>query len=74
MFHTQGCHLCEIAEALAAPAAARHGWSVSRVDIGSSDELIARYGTRIPVLRATATGAELGWPFTAEDLDAFLGG
>ncbi len=74
MFHTQGCHLCEIAEALVVPAAARHGWIVSRIDIAGSDALIERYGTRIPVLRVNATDAELGWPFTAEDLDAFLGG
>jgi hypothetical protein len=56
------------------PAAARHGWIVSRVDIAVSDGLIERYGTRIPVLRANTTAAELGWPFNAEDLDAFLGG
>lgn len=61
---TLGCHLCEQAEMLlhqAAPLA-----EVQKVDIAEDDELIARYGERIPVLRYR--GRELAWPFGLLDI------
>jgi hypothetical protein len=36
--------------------------------------LEARYGERVPVLRDEASGRELGWPFDAAALRAFLTG
>lgn len=44
---------------------------VNKVDIATDDTLIERYGVRIPVLRSLA-GSELGWPFDAEQLGAWL--
>lgn len=61
---TMGCHLCEDAEAIvrrALPQAV-----VEHVDIAESDVEIARYGTRIPVLRIN--GKELDWPFSLLDV------
>lgn len=73
LYGTAGCHLCEEAEALLA------GWfphprrALQHQDIAESDELVARYGIRIPVLLRLADGAELGWPFDAGQVAAWLG-
>ncbi|WP_232819311.1 glutaredoxin family protein [Saccharospirillum mangrovi] len=68
LYSTAGCHLCEQAEALLQALALR--WEV--VDIASSDALIDQYGVRIPVLKAGGTDTDLGWPFTADDVQQYL--
>ncbi|AEY01829.1 thiol-disulfide isomerase and thioredoxin [Oceanimonas sp. GK1] len=68
LFSTDGCHLCEQAWAmleqtgLAAEAELK--------DIIDHEPWLAAYRLRIPVLRR-ADGAELDWPFTADQLIAF---
>ena len=57
---------------VAAQAQAQLAWQCYVVDIADDDQLIERYGTRIPVLRRMDTGAELGWPFDAAQLLTFL--
>jgi hypothetical protein len=72
LYSTDGCHLCEEAEALLQAAARERAelrWRV--VDIASDDQLFERYGWLIPVL-ASAAGTELRWPFDAGALDRFL--
>lgn len=66
LYHTAGCHLCEQAEALAAPLAAQHDWVLQRLDIADDEALLERYATRIPVLRDPQRERELGWPFDAQ--------
>ncbi|MFM7274354.1 MAG: glutaredoxin family protein, partial [Gammaproteobacteria bacterium] len=51
------------AEALLMPLAAAAGRSVVLAEIAGDDDLEARYGIRIPVLRDAASGREIGWPF-----------
>lgn len=74
LYSTSACHLCEVAEALLAGVVpeARLAWQCYVVDIADDDELLECYGIRIPVLRRSDTGAELGWPFDASQLLAFL--
>ncbi|MBC3436152.1 glutaredoxin family protein [Pseudomonas sp. BW16M2] len=72
LFGTVGCHLCEVAEAVLMPFV-EHGLLVELVDIADSEALFERYGLSIPVLRRCDTGVELGWPFDAEQVVAFLG-
>jgi predicted DCC family thiol-disulfide oxidoreductase YuxK len=72
LYHTAGCHLCDLAEQLLLPLAAGHGWRLSRVDIAADETLLERYGVRIPVVRDAARGIELGWPFTADELERSL--
>lgn len=72
LFGTLGCHLCEEAEALLLPFVA-HGLQVELVDIAEREAWVEAYGLRIPLLRRLDTGAELGWPFDAPALAAFLG-
>lgn len=72
LYGTTACHLCEVAEGLL-QLAQDSGLPVSyeAVDISECDTLFERYGWRIPVLRSAA-GAELDWPFSPEQLLAFL--
>ncbi len=67
LYGTDACHLCELAASLLD----RLGVEYEEVDISGSDELFARYGLTIPVLRRL-DGAELNWPFDAAALGDFL--
>jgi hypothetical protein len=62
LFGTLGCHLCEQAEEVLMPLV-EHGLLVELMDIA---------GLRIPVLRRVDNGAELDWPFEAEQVVSFL--
>lgn len=69
LYHTSACHLCEQAEALLRA----RGLAYVCVDVAGDEALLEAYGVRIPVLRRP-DGAELGWPFDARSLEAFVGG
>ncbi len=49
-----------------------HGLMVELVDIADDETWFEAYSLRIPVLRRVDTGAELGWPFSADEVVAFL--
>jgi Glutaredoxin-like domain (DUF836) len=61
------CHLCELAWAVLARANVADFESVW---IDDDMALQARYGLRVPVLLHEPSGAELDWPFTAEQVMA----
>ena len=71
LFGTLGCHLCEVAESVLLPFV-EHGLLVELLDIVESESWLDRYALRIPVLRRSDTGAELDWPFDAEQVVTFL--
>lgn len=71
-YTTDGCHLCEQAEHLLVNTPLPAPVPVTVVDIAESPELVERYGIRMPVLQRSDSGEELGWPFTADELQAFL--
>ncbi len=73
-YSTTACHLCELAEAMLRQQIPSEAMEIELVDISESDLLIREYGERIPVLKFTDSGAELGWPFSEEDLQLFLNG
>lgn len=68
LYGTEFCHLCEEAEAVLHKA----GVAVVHIDIAGDDELLEKYGARIPVLRRIDNNAELGWPFDAVAVSQFL--
>ncbi|MGI2258400.1 glutaredoxin family protein [Shewanella sp. GXUN23E] len=68
LFHTDGCHLCEMAAELLNAMQL----SVVHQDICDDELLAERYGVRIPVL-ATGAGQELNWPFDEAAVKQFLG-
>jgi hypothetical protein len=69
LFQRDHCLLCD--QALAVLAAARVPEFETRW-IDDEAALEARYGTRVPVLRDDADGRELGWPFDAAAVRAFV--
>ncbi|ROQ20331.1 MULTISPECIES: glutaredoxin family protein [Marinimicrobium] len=74
LYTTLGCHLCEQAKDELWPALTQTGWRLEEVDIADSDSLMARYGTRIPVVARSDSGAELGWPFSSGEVTGLLEG
>jgi len=73
LYSTSSCHLCEeaawILESLSSLDIAWH-----EIDIAEDDELLAIYGTRIPVLHHTDSGREINWPFTQTDVNLLIKG
>jgi glutaredoxin len=69
LYQRDDCTLCDEAVALLARAGAPDFESVW---IDGDAALEARYGERVPVLRDENSGRELGWPFDAAALRAFL--
>lgn len=65
LFTTVGCHLCEQAEAMLNTIDTQ----IVSIEIGDDDDLVAHYGTRIPVLKF-ADNSELNWPFEQQDIVA----
>ena len=72
LFTTAGCHLCELAEQMIRTFELSSVYTLEMVEIGDDDQLVERYGTRIPVLR-NSHGQELNWPFDETAISAFLG-
>jgi hypothetical protein len=70
LYQRDDCKLCDEAVALLARARVPDFESVW---IDGDAELETRYGVRVPVLREDVSGRELGWPFDAATLQAFLG-
>jgi len=71
---TEGCHLCDHAIAILQSVLRPDEVEVDLVDIAYDDQLMAQYATRIPVLRAAASGSELDWPFDESQLRSYLAG
>jgi glutaredoxin len=70
LYERRDCHLCEevrqVMDALIGPD------RYERVDIDASDELVVRYGFRVPVVAVDGVD-RLEAPMTAEDLRSLLG-
>lgn len=65
LYSTTGCHLCEQAQQLIVSVL---GNPVTEVDIADNEQLMADYAEHIPVLHRLGSGAEIRWPFVAEDI------
>ena len=72
LYTTLGCHLCEKALSMI-PHLKSIGiaTTVEAIEIADSDEMIKRYGIRIPVI-AREDDKEIDWPFSISDLERFL--
>jgi hypothetical protein len=69
LFQRDDCHLCDLALDVLAQARTPEFDSVF---IDGDDELEARYGVRVPVLRDETRDAELDWPFDLTAVHTFL--
>ncbi|SEI75868.1 Glutaredoxin-like domain [Allopseudospirillum japonicum] len=75
LYTTSGCHLCEQAQALLHPYVDMKNLTLDLIEISISEDLIAQYGVRIPVLSGTNYAgemSELAWPFDATELASWL--
>lgn len=72
LYSTLGCHLCEQAKTILWPLLLKYRFRLLEVDISTTDEMIERYGIRIPVLGIGDNLAELNWPFTPEQVDSLF--
>lgn len=71
LYQRDDCHLCDLALDVLAGARVPEFESVF---IDDDEELEARYGERVPVLRRSPEGDELDWPFDTARLRAWLSG
>tara|TARA_B100000287_G_C20323195_1_gene658680 strand:- start:47 stop:304 length:258 start_codon:yes stop_codon:yes gene_type:complete len=74
---TEGCHLCEQAQALLLNLNGKIPCNLYLEDIAESEDMVARYGERIPVLKYEAEegdmeGPEIDWPFSEQDVLRFI--
>ncbi|RTR39781.1 glutaredoxin family protein [Shewanella canadensis] len=69
LFHTDACHLCELAAQLLDQIQLEY----EKQDICDDDFLAEQYGIRIPVLKQIDTNKELNWPFDIDNVKEFLG-
>lgn len=72
LYSTEACHLCENAKSLLWPALERWGLKLEEIDISESEEMVERYGVRIPVLGFSQYEIELDWPFDELQLEGFF--
>lgn len=67
LYTTAGCHLCDLASELLLQANQSSPLTINHTEIGDNDELVAKYGTTIPVIEF-ADGSQLNWPFTLDEV------
>ncbi|HJO11513.1 MAG: glutaredoxin family protein [Gammaproteobacteria bacterium] len=72
LYTTDACHLCDEAEELLNQLKPAHRFDLQLVDISTSEELMNRYGNRIPVVQRVDNGSELGWPFDSTALLSWI--
>lgn len=70
LYSTSHCHLCELAYSLVTQPS--NNIEVTLIEIAENETLLARYGSRIPVLQRRDTQAELDWPFNEISIREFL--
>jgi glutaredoxin len=68
LYTTSHCHLCEQALELLIKLKERYPIHWLSKEISEDDDLIEKYGIRIPVIQRVDNQSELNWPFSAEDI------
>lgn len=69
LFQRDDCQLCDMALEVMAKA---HAPDFCSHWVDDDAALVARYGTRVPVLRDEQTGRELDWPFDVAAVEALV--
>jgi glutaredoxin len=71
LYTTAGCHLCELADAILQSLASQYQLIIIPTEIGDDDQLVERYGIRIPVVQFP-DNTDIGWPFDVQDIEIKL--
>jgi hypothetical protein len=69
LYERQGCHLCEEVRVLLDDMLGEDGYD--RVDIDRDDELVLRYGFRVPVIAVDGVD-RMEPPMTADEVRSLL--
>ncbi|TPV60004.1 glutaredoxin family protein [Aestuariibacter sp. GS-14] len=72
LFTGPQCCLCNDAKALVAQCSKASAIELTEFNIRENPAHYHLYAVRIPVLKREDSEAELGWPFTLQDLELFL--
>ena len=70
LYTTVGCHLCE--QALAMLQNLAPNVTIVEVEIAADEQLLEKYGLIIPVISAGENDMEINWPFSRNELYAFI--
>lgn len=68
LYTTSHCHLCEQALELLIKLKEQYPIHWLTKEISNDDDLIDKYGIRIPVIQRLDNQAELNWPFSEDDI------
>ena len=68
LYTTAGCHLCDLADVILQELTNNHDLKINHTEIGDDDDLVASYGTTIPVVRFI-DNSEILWPFSRQDIE-----
>jgi len=72
LYSTAHCHLCELAEALLISLTIQYDITWIPIEIADDDNLIEKYGIRIPVIKRIDNYTEIDWPFNKEEIIDFI--
>ena len=67
LYHTTGCHLCEIAHKMIIKIIDEQ--QIELIDITTDKLLMDRFGYSIPVFEKISGGTELKWPFEPSQIE-----
>jgi len=68
LYTTSHCHLCEQALVILINLKEQYAIHWLTKEISDHDDLIEKYGTRIPVIQRIDNQSELNWPFSTDDI------
>jgi predicted DCC family thiol-disulfide oxidoreductase YuxK len=68
LYTTSHCHLCEQALVLLIRLKEQYAINWITKEISDDDDLIEKYGIRIPVIQRIDNQSELNWPFSENDI------
>jgi hypothetical protein len=68
LYTTSHCHLCEQALELLIILKEQYAINWITKEISDDDDLIEKYGIRIPVIQRIDNQSELNWPFSENDI------
>lgn len=66
------CELCDIADEILSQSQYYASLDIQKHNIRENTQHYHLYAVRIPVIKRDDTQAELGWPFTLQELEHFL--
>ncbi len=72
LYHTVGCHLCDIAQSIIDPIMSEFDHQCHLVDIAEDVNLLEEYGWLIPVFKHKGAIDYLKWPFSDVDVKEYI--